>query len=62
MTNNYYYYDYEILSTKDSCIHNNANTKWRVKLYHLNEEGQWDEKGTGHVLINTLVKKNIMSL
>lgn len=55
MTNNYYYYDYEILSTKDSSIHNDANTKWRVKLYHLNEEGQWDEKGTGHVLINTQV-------
>jgi protein phosphatase-4 regulatory subunit 3 len=23
--------------------------KWRVKLYILNENGQWDDKGIGHV-------------
>ncbi|CAN0052713.1 unnamed protein product, partial [Choristocarpus tenellus] len=22
---------------------------WRVKLYQLNEEGQWDDRGTGHI-------------
>jgi protein phosphatase-4 regulatory subunit 3 len=22
---------------------------WRVKVYQLNLEGQWDDKGTGHV-------------
>uniref|UniRef100_A0A0X3NQB8 Serine/threonine-protein phosphatase 4 regulatory subunit 3 n=3 Tax=Schistocephalus solidus TaxID=70667 RepID=A0A0X3NQB8_SCHSO len=26
-----------------------ANTRRRVKLYMLNEERQWDDKGTGHV-------------
>ena len=23
--------------------------KWRVKLYLLNENGQWDDSGIGHV-------------
>ena len=23
--------------------------KWRVKLYHLNENGQWDDYGIGYV-------------
>ncbi|CAM9143781.1 unnamed protein product, partial [Phaeothamnion confervicola] len=22
---------------------------WRVKVYELNSEGQWDDKGTGHI-------------
>ncbi|CAM9800197.1 unnamed protein product, partial [Ectocarpus sp. 8 AP-2014] len=22
---------------------------WRVKLYQLNDEGQWDDRGTGHI-------------
>lgn len=26
-------------------------SKWRVKLYHLNMLGQWDDMGTGHVSI-----------
>lgn len=26
-----------------------ASTRRRVKLYVLNEERQWDDKGTGHV-------------
>jgi len=25
--------------------------KWRVKLYDLNSDGQWDDKGTGFVFI-----------
>lgn len=27
------------------------SSKWRVKLYHLNEEGQWNDMGTGYVSI-----------
>jgi len=27
------------------------NYKWRVKLYDLNGDGQWDDKGTGFVSI-----------
>jgi hypothetical protein len=27
----------------------NINTKRRVKLYALNAERQWDDRGTGHV-------------
>jgi hypothetical protein len=22
---------------------------WRVKLYQLNDVGEWDDKGTGHI-------------
>ena len=25
----------------------------RVKVYRLNEQGTWDDGGTGHVLVNT---------
>jgi hypothetical protein len=57
MTNNYCDYEYEISSThKDNTVTNEINNKWRVKLYHLNEEGQWDDKGTGHVHIIKQVK------
>jgi len=24
----------------------------RVKVYHLNEDGKWDDRGTGHVSID----------
>jgi len=30
--------------------------KFRVKLYNLNVEGQWDDMGTGHVSIKEDVK------
>lgn len=30
-------------------------SKWRVKLYHLNNEGQWDDMGTGYVMIKKQV-------
>ena len=26
-----------------------VNTRRRVKLYLLNGDGQWDDKGTGHI-------------
>ena len=41
-------YDYEI---KSAHVPNSSilNNKWRVKLYHLNMMGQWDDMGTGHV-------------
>jgi hypothetical protein len=57
MTNNYCDYEYEILSThKENNAISDTNIKWRVKLYHLNDEGQWDDKGTGYVFINKQVK------
>ena len=46
-------YDYELTSThqnKDNIV-SILNNKWRVKLYYLNEDGQWDDKGTGNVQI-----------
>ena len=56
MTTNYCDYEYEVLSThKENNVVTEGNNKWRVKLYHLNEEGQWDDKGTGHVFINNQV-------
>lgn len=61
MTRSYCDYEYEISSINNSDIssQNNHNNKWRVKLYYLNEEGQWDDKGTGHVHINKQVKLTI---
>ena len=26
-----------------------GDTRRRVKLYLLNDEGQWDDRGTGHI-------------
>ena len=26
-----------------------GNTRRRVKLYLLNDDGQWDDRGTGHI-------------
>ena len=28
-----------------------SNSERRVKLYFLNDDGQWDDRGTGHVQI-----------
>jgi hypothetical protein len=47
-----HYDDYEI---KTHSFHNIFTSKWRVKLYHLNQLGQWDDMGTGHVSI----KRNV---
>jgi protein phosphatase 4 regulatory subunit 3 len=37
----------DIQPRKDLCMH-------RVKLYKLNQQGHWDDKGTGHVGIEFL--------
>ena len=40
--------------TNKNCIKNNIipfTKKWRVKLYLLNENGQWDDKGIGYVFL-----------
>ncbi|XP_020596515.1 serine/threonine-protein phosphatase 4 regulatory subunit 3 [Phalaenopsis equestris] len=31
-----------------------ANSMQRVKVYHLNEQGKWDDQGTGHVTVDYL--------
>ena len=37
----------QIISGKKQYIF--KTNKWRVKLYHLNENGQWDDFGIGYV-------------
>ena len=40
--------------TNKNCVKNNIipfTKKWRVKLYLLNENGQWDDKGIGYVFL-----------
>ena len=32
-------------------ISSEYNTKWRVKYYILNKEGQWTDIGTGYIFI-----------
>ena len=52
MSNYFRDYEYEMSSShKEAGGSLEKNTKWRVKLYHLNEDGQWDDKGTGYVQI-----------
>ena len=46
------------------------NGRWRVKLYHLNQQGQWMDFGTGfvfishkvHLFYNASSRVNILSL
>ena len=50
-------YEYEL---KLSCSNQTnspviMNNTWRVKLFHLNGEGQWDDQGTGNVQITQIV-------
>lgn len=39
-----------------------ANTRRRVKLYTLNEERQWDDRGTGHVSSSFVERLQGMSI
>jgi hypothetical protein len=51
------YNDYEFEIKSAHVIHPSIiNSKWRVKLYHLNTHGQWDDMGTGYVSIKREVK------
>ncbi len=40
-------YDLAILDKFSVCVQ-------RVKVYRLNDEGKWDDKGTGHVSVEYL--------
>lgn len=45
-------FNYEVTSCKKKSL---LDTKWRVKLYNLNIDGQWDDKGTGNIFISNHV-------
>ncbi|KAF8401345.1 hypothetical protein HHK36_012279 [Tetracentron sinense] len=34
----------------------------RVKVYHLNEDGKWDDRGTGHVTVDYLERSEELAL
>ncbi|KAI4344802.1 hypothetical protein L6164_011991 [Bauhinia variegata] len=40
----------------------NANSMQRVKVYRLNEDGKWDDQGTGHVTIDYMERSEEMGL
>ncbi|CAL9219893.1 unnamed protein product [Arabidopsis halleri] len=40
----------------------NTNSMQRVKVYHLNEDGKWDDRGTGHVSIDFVERSEELSL
>ncbi|XP_048636035.1 serine/threonine-protein phosphatase 4 regulatory subunit 3 isoform X2 [Brassica napus] len=42
--------------------HSNSNSLQRVKVYHLNEDGKWDDRGTGHVSIDYGERSEELSL
>uniref|UniRef100_M4CAI3 Uncharacterized protein n=1 Tax=Brassica campestris TaxID=3711 RepID=M4CAI3_BRACM len=40
----------------------NSSSMQRVKVYHLNEDGKWDDRGTGHVSIDYVERSEELSL
>ncbi|XP_012573387.1 uncharacterized protein [Cicer arietinum] len=40
----------------------NANSMQRVKVYRLNDDGKWDDQGTGHVTIDYLERSEELGL
>ncbi|OVA02543.1 protein of unknown function DUF625 [Macleaya cordata] len=39
-----------------------TNSSQRVKVYHLNDEGKWDDRGTGHVSVGYLERSDDLGL
>jgi hypothetical protein len=55
--------DYEYVMKSAQVFHPSFfQSKWRVKLYHLNGTGQWDDMGTGYVSIIKEVLINCLCL
>lgn len=42
--------------------HMEFNYLQRVKVYRLNDEGKWDDKGTGHVSVEYLERSDAVGL
>ncbi|KAJ8766286.1 hypothetical protein K2173_022345 [Erythroxylum novogranatense] len=42
--------------------HANSNSMQRVKVYRLNDDGKWDDQGTGHVTVDYLEKSEELGL
>ncbi|TYI66972.1 hypothetical protein E1A91_D09G264600v1 [Gossypium mustelinum] len=40
----------------------NSNSMQRVKVYRLNEDGKWDDQGTGHVTVDYLERSEELAL
>ncbi|KAB2087501.1 hypothetical protein ES319_A04G108900v1 [Gossypium barbadense] len=40
----------------------NSNSLQRVKVYRLNEDGKWDDQGTGHVSVDYLERSEELAL
>ncbi|MED6130356.1 hypothetical protein PIB30_000251 [Stylosanthes scabra] len=40
----------------------NANSMQRVKVYRLNDDGKWDDQGTGHVVVDYLERSEDLGL
>ncbi len=51
MSSLYCNYELDLNSGMQENENNFLDIKWRVKLYDLNPDGQWDDKGTGFVFI-----------
>ncbi|CAF1703561.1 hypothetical protein Bca4012_003772 [Brassica carinata] len=49
-------------SQSDSNSNSNSSSMQRVKVYHLNEDGKWDDRGTGHVSIDYVDRSEELSL
>ncbi|RYR30777.1 hypothetical protein Ahy_B01g055543 [Arachis hypogaea] len=40
----------------------NANSMQRVKVYRLNDDGKWDDQGTGHVVVDYIERSEDLGL
>nr|VDC92785.1 unnamed protein product [Brassica oleracea] len=49
-------------SQSNSNSNSNSSSMQRVKVYHLNEDGKWDDRGTGHVSIDYVERSEELSL
>eukprot|EP00612_Vaucheria_litorea_P005847 CAMPEP_0171466924 /NCGR_PEP_ID=MMETSP0945-20130129/9613_1 /TAXON_ID=109269 /ORGANISM="Vaucheria litorea, Strain CCMP2940" /LENGTH=892 /DNA_ID=CAMNT_0011995239 /DNA_START=408 /DNA_END=3086 /DNA_ORIENTATION=- len=48
--------------SEGQALHSDDQKGWRVKLYQLNIEGQWDDKGTGYICCKRLESLGEMGL
>ncbi|XP_031738345.1 serine/threonine-protein phosphatase 4 regulatory subunit 3 isoform X2 [Cucumis sativus] len=42
--------------------HSNSNSMQRVKVYRLNDDGKWDDQGTGHVTVDYVERSEELGL
>ncbi|CAA0829387.1 binding [Striga hermonthica] len=50
------------MGSQDKSPNSGSNNMQRVKVYRLNEDGKWDDQGTGHVTVDYLERSEDLGL